>query len=81
MMSIHDMHSINVFGLGAAVVGIAGICVTAQACREAFVIPPSGERTYLVVAVTFVMAVDLLIACIGSWITLLGMQIGGGAHG
>ena len=81
MMGIHDLHSINVFGIGAAVVGDADICVTAQVCRDAFVILPSGERTCGLAAMTFVMGVNLLIICIGCWNTLLDMQIGGGSHG
>jgi hypothetical protein len=81
MMHLHDFHAINVFGVGAALIGIAGIGVTAQACREALVIPPSGERIYVLAAMTFIMSVNLLITGIGCWITMLDMQIGGGAHG
>jgi hypothetical protein len=83
MMDLHDMHSISVFAIGAALASIAGICITTKAYREAFVIPSCGGRNYVLAAMAFIMSVDLLIAVMGCWIALPHMQsrIGGGTRG
>lgn len=75
------LHAINVFGLGAAVVGVAGIGVTTHALREAYAVPHTATRRYVLASMLFIISVDLLIALMGGLVTLLDMQIGGGAHG
>ena len=80
-MHLHEFSAINVFGLGAAIVGLAGIGVTTQALREAYAVPSVATRRYVVASMLFIMSVDLLIAVMGCWVTLLDMRIEGGVDG
>lgn len=76
------MGALNLFGLGAALVGIAGAGVTAQACREALAIPNgAGARRPVLAAMIFIMAIDIFIAMMGVWVMVLDTSIGGGANG
>lgn len=74
---MHDFPAINFFCIGAALLGVVGICVAAQACREAFAIPLIGERAYLLGSMLFLMIVNVVItgmACLGA---LIDLRIGG----
>ena len=76
------MGALNFFGLCAALVGLAGAGVTAQACREALAIPNgAGARRPLLAAMTFIMAIDILIVMMSVWVMVLDTSIGGGANG
>jgi len=81
MMHVHDLRAINVFGIGAAVVGFAGLCITTQALRETYAVPSSATRRRVLASMLFVMSVDLIITALGCLVTLLDMQIAGGARG
>lgn len=77
------MEAINVFGVGAAMIGLAGISVAAQACREVLAMPRFGQEAIdwpVLAAMIFTMLVDFLIVIIGVGIAVSDVGMMGGAH-
>lgn len=68
------MDPINVFGIGTAMVGLAGVGVAAQACREVLAIPRVGRSVAdwpVLVAMICILVVDLVIVGLGAVIALV----------
>lgn len=69
------------FGIGVALVGCGAIGTTLEACRSIFAIPRGPEAiavTTLLVAMLFILLVDVGIIAGGLWVAL---AVAGGAHG
>ncbi|MFL0587661.1 hypothetical protein [uncultured Sphingomonas sp.] len=68
------MDPLNVFGIGTAMVGLAGVGIATQACREVLAMPRVGRSVAdwpVLVAMIFILAVDLVIVGLGAVIALV----------
>jgi hypothetical protein len=70
------MSALNMFGLGTAMLGIAGISITAQAGRQVFQIPRVAHEPRnvpVLMMLAFVGLVDVGVTAAGAGIALLPM--------
>lgn len=74
---MHNFPAINLFGIGAALLGVVGVCVAAQAYREALAIRLFGERAYVLGSMLFLVVVNVVITGMACWVALLDLRIGG----
>ena len=68
------MDPLNVFGVGTTFVGLAGVGIAGQACREVLSIPRVGRSVAdwpVLVAMICILAVDLVIVGLGATIALV----------
>lgn len=72
---------LSVFGIGVALVGCGAVGTTLEACRSILTIPRGPEAISaptLLVAMVFILLVDIGIVAGGLWVAV---AVAGGAHG
>jgi len=74
---MHNLPAVDFLCIGAALLGVVGICVAVQAYREAVAIRLLEGRAYVLGSMLFHMIVNVVITGMACWVALLDLRIGG----